>query len=154
MCRDCLRPSKSCRRSKSKISRTDRKAQTTIGRHISNIADSTTFRQHAKVCRQQTGQPVQSQYQIIQSTPYSNLDNVPTLQLSTCILLDNETVTVGRSNSAFCTCSCLLLVEAQIMMLYVFVIALIDDHLLVHSCDAVSQNPNPCGGQSMLILAS
>ena len=48
----------------------------------------------------------------------------------------------------------MLLVEAQTMMLYVFVIALIDDHLPMHSCDAVSQNPNPCGGQSMLILAS
>lgn len=103
-----------------------------VRRSFPNIAKDTTFRRHVKVYRQKTGQPLQNCHQIIQSTNHSYLDNVPTLQLSTCVLSDHNTVTVRRSNSAVFTRSCMLLVDNQIMMLHVFVIIHLDDHLSMY----------------------
>lgn len=63
------------------------------------------------------------------------MDNAPILQSKTCMLSDDEPVTVRTSKFVVCTCSCMFLMEAQIMML------VISHHtdIPMSLCDAVSQ---------------
>lgn len=134
MYRDCIRPAQNCRGSKAGVRFQD-KQQTGFPRKARTIAGwqkkaGRTFQIWQTHNIRATHKGVQTANRAgstgltsdTQRKNYANLDNVPTLQSRTCMLSDDEPVTVRPSKSAVCTCSCMLLVEAQIMMLVITVI--------------------------------
>ncbi len=126
-----------------KLSRTDRKARTIAGRQKSQKEHSKHSRQHDT---QETCKGVQTANRAA-STKLTSDNTVNILiQLGQCAHIATEYLHTFRSlncdsqEKQLCSLYIqlyMLLVEAQIMMLHVFVIVHVDDHLPMYWCDAV-----------------